>query len=101
MVGAKPLYISSGFVIEEGFPMESLRKILISMADAAKKANVRIVAGDTKVVDKGKGDGIFITTSGIGAVPGGVELGPDKIRPGDKVETGGGTITLRGKTGGS
>jgi hydrogenase expression/formation protein HypE len=85
MVGAKPLYLSVGFVIEEGFTMDSLRKILISMADAAKKANVKIVTGDTKVVDKGKGDGIFITTSGIGVVSGGVELGPDKIRPGDKI----------------
>ncbi|MGO9379768.1 MAG: hydrogenase expression/formation protein HypE [Dissulfurispiraceae bacterium] len=85
MVGAKPLYIAIGFVIEEGFPMESLDKILVSMADAANKANVKIVAGDTKVVDKGKGDGIFITTSGIGAVPGDVNLGPDKIRPGDKI----------------
>ena len=85
MVGAKPLYLSVGFVIEEGFTMDSLRKILISMADAAKKANVKIVAGDTKVVDKGKGDGIFITTSGIGVVSGDVELGPDKIRPGDKI----------------
>jgi len=54
MVGAKPLYLSVGFVIEEGFTMDSLRKILISMADAAKKANVKIVTGDTKVVDKGK-----------------------------------------------
>ena len=85
MVGAKPLYLSSGFVIEEGFPMDSLRRILISMAEAAKKAGVRIVAGDTKVVDKGKGDGIFITTAGIGAIPEGVVLGPEKIRPGDKI----------------
>lgn len=85
MVGAKPLYLSSGFVIEEGFPMDSLRRILISMAEAAAKANVRIVAGDTKVVDKGKGDGIFITTAGIGAVPENVILGAERIRPGDKV----------------
>ena len=85
MVGAKPLYISSGFVIEEGFSMESLRSILISMADAAKKAGVKIVAGDTKVVDKGKGDGIFITTAGIGAVPKSVDLGPARIKPGDKI----------------
>ncbi|HMK55396.1 MAG TPA: hydrogenase expression/formation protein HypE [Dissulfurispiraceae bacterium] len=85
MVGAKPLYLSAGFVIEEGFQMDSLREIVVSMADAAEKANVRIVAGDTKVVDKGKGDGIFITTAGVGLVPEGVALGPDKIRPGDRI----------------
>ncbi len=85
MVGAKPLYLSTGFVIEEGFPLDSLKSIVISMADAAQKANVRIVAGDTKVVDKGKGDGIFITTSGIGAVPADVILGPERIKSGDKV----------------
>ena len=85
MVGAKPLYLSTGFVIEEGFPIDSLKRILISMADAARKANIRIVAGDTKVVDKGKGDGIFITTSGIGAVPADVNLGPERIKSGDKV----------------
>jgi len=85
VVGAKPLYLSTGFVIEEGFPIDSLKRILVSMADAARKANVRIVAGDTKVVDKGKGDGIFITTSGIGAIPEGVVLGPERIKSGDKV----------------
>ncbi len=85
MVGARPLYLSTGFVIEEGFPLESLRRILISMADSAKKANVRIVAGDTKVVDKGKGDGIFITSAGIGSIPEGVNLGAEMIKPGDKV----------------
>jgi hydrogenase expression/formation protein HypE len=84
MVGAKPLYLSAGFVIEEGFPMESFRKVLKSMADSAKKAGVRIVAGDTKVVDRGKGDGIFINTSGIGAVRHGTGLGAG-IMPGDKV----------------
>ncbi len=85
MVGARPLYLSTGFVIEEGFPLESLRRILISMAEAAKKAKVRIVAGDTKVVDKGKGDGIFITSAGIGSIPDGIILGANMIRPGDKV----------------
>jgi hydrogenase expression/formation protein HypE len=85
MVGARPLYLSTGFVIEEGFPLESLKRILISMAEAAKKADVRIVAGDTKVVDKGKGDGIFITSAGIGAIPEGVIMGSEMIRPGDKV----------------
>lgn len=85
MVGAKPLYLSVGFIIEEGFLIDDLKIILSSMAEAAKKANVRIVAGDTKVVDKGKGDGIFINTSGVGVVPDGIDLGPANIRPGDKV----------------
>ncbi|HTZ17939.1 MAG TPA: hydrogenase expression/formation protein HypE [Dissulfurispiraceae bacterium] len=85
MVGATPLYLSTGFVVEEGFPMESLKRILISMGEAAKKADVKIVAGDTKVVDKGKGDGIFITSSGIGVVPQDIVMGPDMIKPGDKV----------------
>lgn len=85
MVGARPLYLSAGFVIEEGFPLDSLRRILVSMAGAAVKAGVRIVTGDTKVVDKGKGDGIFINTSGIGAVRCGISLGTRMIRQGDKV----------------
>lgn len=85
MVGAKPLYLSVGFIIEEGFSINDLKIILSSMAEAAKKANVRIVAGDTKVVDKGKGDGIFINTSGVGVVPDGIDFGPANIRPGDKV----------------
>jgi len=85
MVGAKPLYLSAGFIIEEGFPMDDLKKVLSSMSAAAKKAGVSIIAGDTKVVDRGKGDGIFINTSGIGFVPEGVDLGPKKIRAGDKV----------------
>ncbi|HMK61619.1 MAG TPA: hydrogenase expression/formation protein HypE [Dissulfurispiraceae bacterium] len=85
MVGARPLYLSAGFVIEEGFQMDSLREIVVSMADAAIKANVKIVAGDTKVVDKGKGDGIFITTAGVGVVPESINLGADRIMPGDKI----------------
>ncbi len=85
MVGARPLYLSVGFIIEEGFPMHDLKAILSSMSEAAKKADVKIVAGDTKVVDKGKGDGIFINTSGFGIIPDGIELGPNKIKAGDKV----------------
>jgi len=85
MVGARPLYLSAGFIIEEGFLMDDLRKVLFSMSSAAKKAGVSIIAGDTKVVDKGKGDGIFINTSGVGLVPEGIDLGPQKIRAGDKV----------------
>lgn len=83
--GASPLYLTSGFIIEEGFLLKDLKTILASMAGSAQKAGVKIVAGDTKVVDKGKGDGIFINTSGIGIVPAGVNLGPGHIRPGDKV----------------
>jgi len=83
--GASPLYLTSGFIIEEGFLLRDLRTILASMAGSARKAGVKIVAGDTKVVDKGKGDGIFINTSGIGIVPAGVSLGPGHIKPGDKV----------------
>lgn len=83
MMGAIPLYLTAGFIIEEGFPLEDLRKILCSMADAAKTASVRIVAGDTKVVEKGKADGIFINTSGVGLIPDGIEIHPRKILPGD------------------
>lgn len=85
MVGAKPLYISSGLILEEGFPLEDLKKILTSMSDAAEKAGVQIVCGDTKVVNKGKGDGIFINTSGVGTVPKGLDISPVMVRPGDKV----------------
>jgi len=85
MVGAVPLWLSTGFVIEEGFAVESLRRILVSMASAARNAGVRIVAGDTKVVDKGKGDGIFINTAGIGMVRPGISLGAGMIRPGDRI----------------
>ena len=69
MAGARPLYLSAGFILEEGLPMETLRRVVASMAAAAAEAGVRIVTGDTKVVDRGKGDGIFINTAGIGLVP--------------------------------
>jgi hydrogenase expression/formation protein HypE len=85
MSGARPLFISSGFIIEEGLPIKSLGLIVDSMAAQAREAGVSIVCGDTKVVDKGKGDGVFINTSGIGIIPPGVRLGPDLARPGDKV----------------
>ncbi len=85
MSGAKPLYLSAGFIIEEGFSMESLTAIATSMAQAAAQAGVQIVAGDTKVVDKGHGDGCYINTSGIGVVPEGISIAPDQARPGDKV----------------
>ncbi len=85
MVGASPLYITAGFILEEGFPVDDLKKILSSMADAAKKAGVKIVAGDTKVVNKGKVDGIFINTSGIGVIETGVDISPLRVLPSDKV----------------
>ncbi|MEN2985909.1 MAG: hydrogenase expression/formation protein HypE [Thermodesulfovibrionaceae bacterium] len=85
VVGATPIYLTVGFILEEGFPMSDFERILKSISSAAKKAQVKIVAGDTKVVDKGKGDGIFINTSGVGVIPEGVELSPFKIKAGDKV----------------
>lgn len=85
MVGAKPLCLSAGFILEEGFPMDDLKTILSSMASASQKANVKIITGDTKVVDKGKGDGIFINTTGIGIIPNNIDLGPQKIKAGDKI----------------
>ena len=83
--GAQPLAISAGFIIEEGFLVGDLKKIVASMSRAAKKAVVRIVTGDTKVVDKGKGDGIFINTSGIGLIDPMANLSPHNIRPGDVI----------------
>lgn len=85
MVGARPLYITAGFILEEGFLFEDFKKILSSIAEAAKNAGVKIVAGDTKVVNKGKGDGIFINTSGIGMIEEGVDISPSRVMPGDKV----------------
>ncbi len=85
VAGAVPLYLSAGFILEEGFPLEDLKKIVMTMSDAAKKAGVRIVAGDTKVVEKGKADGIFINTSGIGIIYRDINLGADRIIPGDKI----------------
>jgi hydrogenase expression/formation protein HypE len=85
MSGAKPLYLSAGFVLEEGLSMETLHKVVASMAAAAREVGVRIVTGDTKVVDRGKGDGIFINTAGIGLVPDGVEISPARVQPGDAI----------------
>jgi hydrogenase expression/formation protein HypE len=83
--GATPLYLSVGFVLEEGMPVEDLRRILQSMRDAAAEAGVHIVTGDTKVVEKGHGDGIYINTAGVGVLAEGVELSGSFARPGDKV----------------
>ncbi|MFZ0734835.1 MAG: hydrogenase expression/formation protein HypE [Candidatus Sulfotelmatobacter sp.] len=87
MCGARPLYLSAGFILEEGLEMETLRTIVSSMHDAAANANVKLVTGDTKVVDKGKGDGIFINTSGIGVIEANVKISisPASVQPGDVV----------------
>lgn len=85
MSGAKPLYLTASFILEEGFPLADLKKIVDSMAMAAREAGVAIVAGDTKVVERGKGDGVFITTTGVGRVPEGVVISGDRARIGDVV----------------
>ena len=85
MGGATPLFLSAAFIIEEGFSMDELRRIVNSMQQAAAAAGVQVVTGDTKVVERGKGDGVFINTTGIGLVPDGVELSANRARPGDKV----------------
>jgi hydrogenase expression/formation protein HypE len=85
MSGARPLYLTAGFIIEEGLPLTHLGAIVESMAAAAKAAGVQLVAGDTKVVDKGHGDGVFINTSGLGLIPDGVDIGPQRAQPGDVV----------------
>jgi hydrogenase expression/formation protein HypE len=85
MLGAMPLYLSVTFIIEEGFPLADLKRIVDSMASAARDAGVSIVTGDTKVVEKGKGDGVFISTTGIGMAPNGYVIGGACARPGDFV----------------
>jgi hydrogenase expression/formation protein HypE len=85
MSGARPLYLSCGFIIEEGLPMETLWRVVCSMRDAAKKCGVQIVTGDTKVVDKGKGDGLFINTTGIGVIEHEQQISPQSVLPGDAV----------------
>jgi hydrogenase expression/formation protein HypE len=87
MCGARPLYLSSGFILEEGLEMETLRTVVTSMQQAAANAHVQLVTGDTKVVDKGKGDGIFVNTSGIGVIEANVTttIGPAAVQPGDAV----------------
>ncbi|WP_319531244.1 hydrogenase expression/formation protein HypE [uncultured Cohaesibacter sp.] len=85
MSGAKPLYLSASFILEEGFPLCDLERIVLSMADAARKAGVDIVTGDTKVVEKGNGDGVFITTTGIGVMEKDITLSANTIQPGDAI----------------
>lgn len=85
MSGARPLWLSAGFIIEEGLPLPDLDRVVASMADTAKLAGVQIVAGDTKVVDRGSADKLFINTAGVGLVPPGVAISGDRARPGDVV----------------
>ena len=85
VMGAQPLYLAASFILEEGFPLADLQRIVVSMAQAAKVAGVPIVTGDTKVVERGKGDGVFITTTGIGVAREGVTLSGDLAQPGDKI----------------
>jgi hydrogenase expression/formation protein HypE len=85
MCGAKPLYLSAGFILEEGLPMETLWKVICSMSMAASKAGVKIVTGDTKVVDKGKGDGLYINTAGVGALVTEKPISPASVQPGDAI----------------
>ena len=85
MSGARPLYLTCAVIIEEGLPMEMLWRVAVAMRDAARKCGVQIVTGDTKVVDKGKGDGLFINTTGLGIIEHDQEILPQNVRPGDAV----------------
>jgi hydrogenase expression/formation protein HypE len=85
MAGARPLYLSAAFIIEEGLPMETLWKIVCSMQQAAQKAGVQVITGDTKVVDKGKGDGLFINTAGVGILEHSLKIAPQSVQPGDVI----------------
>lgn len=85
MCGARPIAISVGLILEEGLPMDDLWRITCSLAAAATAAGVPVVTGDTKVVDRGKGDGLYVNTTGVGVVPDGVRISPRRIRPGDKI----------------
>ncbi len=85
MAGAKPIALSASFILEEGLPLADLKRIVDSMAKASKEAGVPIVTGDTKVVEKGKADGVFISTAGIGVVPEGVTISGERARPGDAI----------------
>jgi hydrogenase expression/formation protein HypE len=85
MAAARPLYLSASFILEEGFPLADLKRIADSMGAAARTTGIAVITGDTKVVERGKADGVFISTTGIGVVPAGLELSVEKIRPGDRV----------------
>jgi hydrogenase expression/formation protein HypE len=85
VMGARPLALTAAFVLEEGFPIETLRGIVADMADAAERAGVSVVSGDTKVVDRGAADGMYISTSGVGVIPSGRELSSSRVMPGDVI----------------
>src|SRR5512136_2619089 len=85
MRGAKPLYLSAGFILEEGLPMNDLGRIATSMARACRETGVQLVTGDTKVVGKGQGDGVYINTSGIGLIAEGIDIGPARAQVGDVI----------------
>ena len=85
MCGARPLYLSVGFILEEGLPLDVLRRIVASMRQRPRAAGVRLVTGDTKVVDRGKADGMFVSTAGIGRIVAPTPIGPASVRPGDAV----------------
>lgn len=85
MNGARPLYLSASFILEEGYALADLKRIAESMGNAAREAGVAIVTGDTKVVERGKGDGVFISTTGVGVVAAGIETGGSRARPGDVI----------------
>ncbi|TLS68274.1 hydrogenase expression/formation protein HypE [Mariprofundus erugo] len=85
MAGAQPLYLSAAFILEEGFPLAELERIVISMARASRETGIPVVTGDTKVVERGKGDGVFITTTGIGVIPDGIHISGHLARPGDAI----------------
>lgn len=85
MLGAHPTYLTAGFILEEGFPIEALNRIIDSMAETCREADVKIIAGDTKVVEKGKADGLFINTTGLGVIPHGRRIGGQFAEPGDAV----------------
>lgn len=85
MLGAKPLYLTAGFILEEGLSMETLQRVVVSMKAAADEAGVQIVAGDTKVVQKGKADGLYINTAGVGVIRPGLNIGGAQAKPGDVI----------------
>jgi hydrogenase expression/formation protein HypE len=85
MCGARPLWLSAGFILEEGLPIATLQKVVASMQAAARAAGITIVTGDTKVVERGKGDGLYVTTAGVGVIETPLAIGPAGIRPGDAV----------------
>jgi len=85
MCGARPLHLTAGFILEEGLPIETLHRVTESMADAAREAGVLVVSGDTKVVERGRGDGLYVNTAGVGVIEHNLTIAPDQIQPGDVV----------------